>query len=148
MNGPYGQQRTKDGRPLYKKQTFISSSTYTRTSTQNVGDSRSSLGWWRRGDIRTTNPKKSFEYWVKPTSDIPTGAQELLTVALLAPPHNVGKDEYTVDLGSNEKLYWLDTESGLLGAFGFEGACTARDGSCDVPSTSMGSCFCNVKAMK
>ncbi len=69
-------------------------------------------------------------------------------MALLAPPHNVGKDEYTVDLGSNEKLYWLDTESGLLGAFGFEGACTARDGSCDVPSTSMGACFCNVKAMK
>ncbi len=33
---------------------------------------------------------------MKTTSDIPTGAQESLSVTLLAPPHNVGKDEYPV----------------------------------------------------
>ena len=31
-----------------------------------------SKGWWRRGDIRTTKPKKSFECWVKTTADVPT----------------------------------------------------------------------------
>ena len=67
--------------------------------------------WWRKGDIRSTEPGKSFECWVKTTSDVPTGAQESLTEALLAPQHNVGKDEYIVDLESNEKLYWLGTES-------------------------------------
>ena len=46
---------------------------------------------------------------MKTTSDIPTGAQESLSVALLAPQHNVGKDEYTVDLGSNEKSYLVLT---------------------------------------
>ena len=55
------------------------------------------------------------------TSDIATGAQESLTEALTAPQYNVGKDAYTVDLEINEKLYWLVTESGLLGSFGFEG---------------------------
>jgi hypothetical protein len=60
----------------------------------------------------------------------------------------VGKDAYTVDLESNEKLYWLGTESGLLGAFGFEGACTAGDGSCDPPTRSMGMGFCNFSAMQ
>ncbi len=54
------------------------------------------------------------------------------------PQYNVGKDTYTVDLESDEKLYWLDTESGLLGAFGFEGACTVGDGSGDPPTRSMG----------
>ena len=63
-------------------------------------------GWWRKGDIRTTNPRKSFECWVKTTSDVPTGAQKSLTEALTAPQHKVGKD----DLESDEKLYWLDTE--------------------------------------
>jgi hypothetical protein len=81
-------------------------------------------GWWRKGDIRTTKPRKSFECWVKTTSDVPTGSQKSLTEALTAPQHNVGKDTYTVDLENNEKLYWLGMESGLLGAFGFEGACT------------------------
>ena len=91
---------------------------------------------------------QSFECWVKTTSDIPTGAQESLTAALPLQQHNVGKGEYTVDLGSNEKLCWLGTESRLLGALGFEGACTVGDGSCDVSSRSIGAGFCNFKVMK
>ncbi len=105
-------------------------------------------GWWRKGDIRTTKPRKTFECWVKTTSDVPTGAQKSLAEALTTPQHNVGKDAYTVDLESDEKLYWLGTESGLLGAFGFEGACTAGDGSCDPPTKSMGSGFCNFSTMQ
>ena len=105
-------------------------------------------GWWRKGDIRTTKPRKSFECWVKTTSDAPIGAQDSLTKALTAPQHNVGKDTYIVDLESDEKLYWLGTESGLLGAFGFEGACTAGDGSCDPSTKSMGAGFCNFNTMK
>ena len=104
-------------------------------------------GWWRKGDIRTTKTRKSFECWVKTTSDVPTGAQKSLTEALTAPQYNVGKDSYTVDLESNEKLYWFGTESGLLGAFGFEGACTTGDDSCDLPTRSMVSGFCNFSVM-
>ena len=47
-----------------------------------------------------------------------------------------------------EKLYWLGTESGLLGAFGFEGVYTAGDGSSDPPTRSMGVGFCNFSVMQ
>ena len=77
-------------------------------------------GWWRKGDIHTTNPRKSD--------------QESLTETLMSPQNNVGKDAYTVDLEMNEKLYWLGTESGLLRVFGFEGAFTVGDDSCDPPT--------------
>ncbi len=53
-----------------------------------------------------------------------------------------------VDLEGNEKLYWLGTESGLIGAFGFSGACTAGDGSCDPPTRSMGAGFCNFRSLR
>ena len=41
----------------------------------------------------------------------------------------------------------LGTESGLLVAFHFDGACTAGDGSCDVASHTMGAGFCNLSAL-
>ena len=85
---------------------------------------------------------------MKTTSDVPTGAQKSLTETLTAPHHNVGKDAYIVDLENDEKLYWLGTESGLLGAFGFEGACTVGDGSCDPSTKSMGLSFCNFNTMQ
>ena len=52
-----------------------------------------------------------------------------------------------IDLDSPERTYWLGTESGLLGAFHFDGACTAGDGSCDVASHSMGAGFCNLSSL-
>ena len=68
--------------------------------------------------------------------------------ALLAPQQNYGKDSYTIDLTGSEETYWLGTESGLLGAFHFDGSCTAGDGSCDVASLSMGASFCNLSSLK
>jgi hypothetical protein len=47
--------------------------------------------------------------------------------------HNFGKDEYVVDMAGHEAQYWQGTESGLLGAFEFQGAC-----SCDTDSRSWG----------
>ena len=49
-----------------------------------------------------------------------------------------------VDMTGHETHYWQGTESGLLGAFEFQGACTAGDGSFDTVSKSMGAGFCNV----
>jgi hypothetical protein len=100
------------------------------------------------GDIRATKPKKSFECWVKTAADVPTEAKKTLMKALMAPQRNAGKDEYIVDLECNEKSYWLGTESGLIGAFGFAGACTVGDGSCDPPTRTMGADFCNFRVMQ
>ena len=51
-------------------------------------------------------------------------------------------------VGEPEETYWIGTESGLLGAFHFDGACTVGDGSCDVVSLSMGTGFCNIRSLK
>jgi hypothetical protein len=45
-----------------------------------------------------------------------------MTMALQAPNHSFGKDEYVVDMTGHEAQYWQGTESGLLGAFEFPGA--------------------------
>jgi hypothetical protein len=59
---------------------------------------------------------------VKSPANAPRGAQNDIKTALLAPQHNYGKDSYTIDLAGPEETYWLWTESGLLGAFHFDGA--------------------------
>ena len=100
-------------------------------------------GWWRTGDIRVKKQKKIFEYWVKDKTRVPPEAQNTIIMTLQAPVHNFGKDEYVVDMTGHEAQYWQGTESGLLGAFEFQGACTAGDDSCDADSKSMGAGFCN-----
>ncbi len=85
---------------------------------------------------------------MKSSADAPKEAKKSLMEALMAPQQNAGKEEYIVDLEVHEKLYWLDTESSLIGAFAFAGAYTAGDGSCDPPTRSMGAGFCNLRTMQ
>jgi len=40
-----------------------------------------------------------------------------------------GKYEYQVRLKRRERDYWMDTEIGMLGGYGFQGQVTAGDGS-------------------
>ena len=40
-----------------------------------------------------------------------------------------GKDEYQVRLKGRERDYWMGTEIGMLGGYGFQGQVTAGDGS-------------------
>ena len=106
--------------------------------------------WWWRGDINVTKSKSTFECWVKSPTGVPGKAQENIKTTLTVPRHNFGKDSYIIDiidLNGHEKTYWLDTESGLLGAFHFDRACTTGDGSCDVASYSMVVGFCNLKTI-
>jgi hypothetical protein len=51
-------------------------------------------GWWWRGDIRVTKPKKSFECWVKSATDTPKETNKSLMEALMTLQQNAGKDEY------------------------------------------------------
>jgi hypothetical protein len=52
---------------------------------------------------------------VKTISDVPTATQEALPEELITPQYNVGKDTYTVDLESNEKMYWLGSDNEING---------------------------------
>ncbi len=105
-------------------------------------------GWWRRGDIKATKCKKTRECWVKSPSNVPSAAGRDIKEALMTPGKNYGKDSYTIDLTGAETTYWLGTESGLLGAFQFDGTCKDGDGLCDVRSLSMGAGFCNLNSLK
>jgi hypothetical protein len=105
-------------------------------------------GWWRRGDIKSTKCKKTRECLVKSPANVPSAAARDIQEALLTPGKNYGKDSYTIDLTGEETTYCLGTESGLVGAFQFDGTCTEGDGSCDVRSLSMGAGFCNLNSLK
>jgi hypothetical protein len=105
-------------------------------------------GWWRRGDIRVTKCKKTRECWVKSPTNVPSEAAKDIKEALMTPGQNYGKDSYTIDLTGSEETYCLGTESGLLGSFYFDRACTTGDGSCDVKSLSMDAGFCNLNSLE
>ena len=77
--------------------------------------------------MRVKKQKKIFECWVKDKTRVSPEAQNAIIMALQAPDHNFGKDEYVVDMTGHEAQYWQGTESGLLGAFEFQGACTGGD---------------------
>jgi hypothetical protein len=85
---------------------------------------------------------------VKSPANVPREAPKAIKDTLLEPQQSYGKDNYTIDLTGPEATYWLGTESGLLGAFHFDGACTAGDGSCEVSSLSMGTVFCNLSSLE
>jgi hypothetical protein len=85
---------------------------------------------------------------VKSPAHEPSEVVKDIKTTLMTPEQNYGKDSYTIDLTGTEMTYWLGTESGLLGAFHFEGACTAGDGSCDVRSLSMGAVFSNLNSLE
>jgi len=40
-----------------------------------------------------------------------------------------GKDKFQVRLKGRERNYWIGTETGILGGYGFQGRVTAGDGS-------------------
>ncbi len=61
---------------------------------------------------------------MKSPANVPSESARDITEALLTPGKNYGKYNYTIDLTGAEATYWLGTESGLLGAFQFDGACT------------------------
>ncbi len=85
---------------------------------------------------------------MKSPTNVPSESVKDIKEVLMSPGQNYGKDRYTIDLTGTEATYWLGTESGLLGAFHFEGACTTGDGSCDVRSLSMGVAFYNLNSLE
>ncbi len=101
--------KTKDDKWTYelKKEGFhqiLSLDKDTRTSSWR----HKIKGWWRRGDIKVTQCKKSVECWVKSPMKVSTGAQQAIKKALIATQQNHGKDNYTIDLDGPEKTDWLE----------------------------------------
>jgi hypothetical protein len=145
--GWYGKRRITNGHRSCNGQTSTSYYPWTKTPERTAGAIKIK-GWWRRGDIKATKCKKTKECWVKFPVNVPSEVAKDIKEALITPGQNYGKDRYTIDLTGSEATYWVGTESGLLGAFHFDGACTAGDGSCDVQSLSMGAGFCYLNPLE
>ncbi len=64
---------------------------------------------------------------MKSPTNVPRGAQDDKKTALLEPQQNYGKDRYIIDLVGPEETCWIGTESGLLGAFHFDGVTRRKD---------------------
>jgi hypothetical protein len=79
--------------------------------------------------------------WVHKECDIIE--EEALTKLQEAWDSSEQKDECTVCLDDFERAYWMGTEVGLLGGYGFQGVTLGVDGSCK--DGKMGSGCCKFK---
>jgi hypothetical protein len=85
-------------------------------------------GWWKRGDVKAKLNTVNMTAWVHKECDIIE--EEALTKLQEAWDSSEHKDECTVCLDDLERAYWMGTEVGLLGGYGFQGATLGVDGSC------------------
>ena len=98
-------------------------------------------GWWKRGDVEAKLNTVNMTAWVHKESDIIE--EEALTKLQEARDSSEQKDECTVCLDDLERAYWMGTEVGLLGGYGFQGVTLGVDGSCK--DGKMGSWCCKFK---
>jgi hypothetical protein len=80
-------------------------------------------GWWKRGDVEAKLNTVHMTAWVHKECDIIE--EEALTKLQEAWDSSEQKDECTVCLDDLERAYWMGTEVGLLGGYGFQGVCTS-----------------------
>jgi ribonuclease HI len=98
-------------------------------------------GWWKRGDVEAKLNTVSMTAWVHKKCDIIK--EEALTKLQEAWDSSEHKDECIVCLDDLERAYWMGTEVGLLGGYGFQGVTLGVDGSCK--DGQMGSGCCKFK---
>ena len=84
-------------------------------------------GWWKRGDVEAKLNTVNMTAWVHKECDIIE--EEALTKLQEAWDSSEQKDECTVCLDDLERAYWMGTEVGLLGGYGFQGVTLGVDGS-------------------
>jgi len=82
--------------------------------------------WWRQGDIECAVSEEYASCWVHQDCHV---ADEQKAALKKAARVSGGKDECQVRLKGREHDYWMSTEIGMLGGYGFQGQVTAGDGS-------------------
>jgi hypothetical protein len=85
-------------------------------------------GWWKRGDVEAKLNTVNMTAWVHKECD--TIEEETLDRLRAAWDCSEQKDECIVCLNDLERAYWMGTEIGQLGGYGFQGVTLGVDGSC------------------
>ena len=82
--------------------------------------------WWRQGNIKSAVSEEYASCWVHQDCHVADVQKAALKKAVGV---SGGKDECQVRLEGREHDYWMGTEVGMLGSYGFQGQVTAGDGS-------------------
>jgi len=82
--------------------------------------------WWRQGNIKCAVIEEYASCWAHQACHV---ADEQKAALKKAAGVSGGKDECHVRLKGREHDYWMGTEIGMLGGYGFQGQVTAGDGS-------------------
>ena len=82
-------------------------------------------GWWKRGDVEAKLNTVNMIAWVHKECDVIE--EEALTKLQEAWDSSEQKDECIVRLNDLEGAYWMGTEIGQLGGYGFQGVILGVD---------------------
>ena len=78
--------------------------------------------WWRQGNIKCAVSEECASCWIHQDCHVADVQKAALKKA-------AGVYECQVRLKGREHDYWMGTEVGMLGGYGFQGQVTAGDGS-------------------
>jgi hypothetical protein len=95
-------------------------------------------GWWKRGDVDAMLNTVNMTAWVHKMCDIM--GEEALIKPREAWHSSEQKDECIVRLDDLKRGYWMGTEVGQLGGYGFQGVTLGVDGSCKDGKMGSGCC--------
>jgi ribonuclease HI len=100
-----------------------------------VDESGRQKGWWKRGDVEAKLITVNMTAWVHKECDIME--EEALTKLKEAWD---GSEQKEVRLDDLERAYWMATDVGLLGGYGFQEMTLGVDGSCKDGKMGSGCC--------
>jgi len=108
------------------------------------GQSVRNRSWWKQGNIKMAVSGDHASCWVRKDLTVTTKhIQALLTAARASG----GKDECQVRLTGIGREYWMGTEIGRLGGYGFRGTVTTGDGS-NQKGGEMGAGYVNLRKQR
>ena len=93
---------------------------------KKAGQSVHYRSWWKQGNIKMVASKNYANCWVHKDFLYTANIVETLREAFEASGR---KDECQVRVVGVERDYWMGTQIGRVGGYGFRGAVTAGDGS-------------------
>ena len=123
------------GVPLFQGRAKLNAS---EDGQSTPGRSLREKGWWRRGAVETNANSVNMTCWVhEDQMELVSVHKEALTAAWMS---TESKEICEVCLTGPEKDFWLGTEVGLLGGYGFQGATFGSDGSNSDGAMGAGCC--------
>ena len=102
-------------------------------------------GWWSRGAIAATLNEYGLECWVHEEVTESSLEPDRVRMVEASWKCSLEKDECQVRMDRREAQYWLGTEAGKIGAYGFQGQVSAADGADG--AGCMGAGFCTLNLM-